>query len=117
VLSKVLLNLLGPVEHDHGIMPVPINYAGPVSYCMARLHEVLGEVDEAAQLYDDAIRAATALGARPILARIQLDFAALLSRHGDSLRASQLVDDSLRVAVELSLGDVQARAESSKSGR
>ena len=88
--AETLVRLLGPVEHQHGVLPVPIQYGGPVSYCLARLCETLGRVDAARELYEEAIEGVVRLGARPMQARIQQDAARLLARRGEAARAEAL---------------------------
>ena len=43
----VTLPLLGTVEAHHGVLPVPINYGGPVLFGIARLQQLLGMTEHA----------------------------------------------------------------------
>jgi hypothetical protein len=101
--AKTLIGLLDPVEHQHGVLPVPVQYGGPVTWCLARLHETLGQADEALQLYEEAIEATRRLGARPTLARVQLGASRLLARKGDPGRAKALAAESAQLAAELGM--------------
>lgn len=102
--AETLIRQLTPVEHHHGVLPVPIQYRGPVAHCLARLHESLGLADPARQLYEEALESAEALGARPTLARIQLDAARLLARAGDSEGANRLQKTGSHLASSLGMG-------------
>ncbi len=102
--AETLLRLLGPVEHLHGVLPVPIQYGGPVAYCLARLNEILGMADAALQLYEDAVESVVRLGARPMQARIQQDAARLLARRGEARRAEALRAESRDLAESLGMG-------------
>ena len=83
--------LLGPVASLHGVLPVPICYGGPVSHALARLAALQGRLDEADELFEEACSAAEALAARPTLARLLAEHAALLARRGrHSAARSQL---------------------------
>ena len=102
-----LCAVLSEIEHHHGVLPVPICYGGPVSRCLARLHEMLGRSDEAAQLYEDALESSAALGARPTLSRIRVEYAALLERRGERSRAAELLEQGRQLAEELGMGVLQ----------
>jgi hypothetical protein len=54
------------------------------------LADVRGRSDEAADLFADALEAATALGARPTEARILLEWSALVERVGNRAKAREL---------------------------
>jgi tetratricopeptide (TPR) repeat protein len=88
--AEILIELLAPVEDLHGVLPIPILYGGPASYCLARLHELLGLADDAAEYYEHALEGVERLAARPMQARIQRDLARLLERRGDRERAAEL---------------------------
>ena len=92
--AESLIRLLAPAEDLHGVLPVPILYGGPASYALARLNEVIGLVDAAKQYYEHALDAAARLGARPMQARIQQDFAALIGPRGDRERARTLIEEA-----------------------
>jgi tetratricopeptide (TPR) repeat protein len=96
--AETLIPMLSAVEPLHGVLPMTIVYAGPVSHCLARLHENLGDADTAIEYYEAALEAVVRLGARPIEARIQRDMARPIARRGDRDRAASLE----RAAEELS---------------
>jgi tetratricopeptide (TPR) repeat protein len=81
-----------------------------VNRCMACLQQVLGQADEAVELYEEALDAVDALGALPTLARIQLELAPLLVRSGDHQRATELLRESAAIAEERSMAGVAAKA-------
>jgi DNA-binding winged helix-turn-helix (wHTH) protein len=101
--AEVLVRLLAPVEHLHGVLPVPIQYGGPVSYCLARLYETLGRAEEARQLYEEARESVVRLGARPMQARIAQDAARLLARRRDLGRAEALLAEARDIADSLGM--------------
>lgn len=107
--AKSLQDLLTPVEHQHGVMPMAICYGGPVRYALARLCETLGRGDDAAALYEDARAAASALGARPMQARVALQLGLRLAAR-DRRRAMLLLEESARLASELGMAGVAANA-------
>jgi len=82
---------------------VPIQYGGPVSYGLARLHEALGLADPARQLYEEAIESSVRLGARPMQARIQQDAARLYARRGERKRAEELNAEARSLAESLGM--------------
>jgi DNA-binding winged helix-turn-helix (wHTH) protein/tetratricopeptide (TPR) repeat protein len=99
--AQRLIPLLASAEDLHGVLPIPILYSGPASYALARLEEVLGTADIAAQYYEHALEGAIRLGARPMQARIQKDFARLLARRGDRGRAAALAAEGEALADEI----------------
>ncbi len=107
--AKSLVELLEPVEHQHGVMPIAICYAGPVRYALARLCETFGCREDAVALYEDAHAAAGALGARPMQARIALHHGLCLAAR-DRRRAAPLLEESARLASELGMAVVAANA-------
>jgi hypothetical protein len=113
--AKSLLALLEPVEHQHGAMPMAICYGGPVRYALARLCETLGRLDDAISLYEEALAAAGALGARPMQARIALHEGLCLAPR-DRRRAKALLEESARLAEELGMTSVTANARAALGG-
>jgi hypothetical protein len=107
--AKSLQDLLAPVEHQHGAMPMAICYGGPVRWALARLCETLGRRDDAVALYEDAQAAAGALGARPMQARIALQLGLCLATR-DRRRAKPLLEESAGLATELGMVAVAANA-------
>lgn len=107
-----LRELLLPVAELHGVLPMAICYGGPISRCLARLAETLGETDEALQRYDDAIVACTELGARPTLARAQVESGALLMRRGEKQRGRSRIAEGVALAELLGMHGVVAAGRS-----
>lgn len=103
--AESLTELLRPVAHHHGVLPLAISYCGPVSRALARLAEVTGRLDEAGELYEDAIEACAALGALPMQARTLLDHGALLARRGDSRRARAQTERGRALAASVGLAE------------
>jgi DNA-binding winged helix-turn-helix (wHTH) protein/tetratricopeptide (TPR) repeat protein len=101
--ARQLLAVLGSVEQHHGVLPVPINYSGPYTRCMARLSEVVGASDDALALYEEALESASAMGARPMQAHIQHEYGRLLGRSGDATRARSLLEESHRLSQEIGM--------------
>lgn len=64
--------LLVPHAHHHAVMPLAICYGGPVSYALARLAALRGARREARELYADALRACTQVGAETMRAHVEL---------------------------------------------
>lgn len=111
-----LIKILRPEEHRHGVMPMVVSYAGPVSFALARLYELTGDPETAAALYPEAHEAALALEARPMAARIQLEWSALELRRGSRTRARELLRESAEVAEALGLTEVAEVARSRLAG-
>ena len=105
--AKPLYELLAPVEHQHGAMPIAVCYGGPVRFALARLCETLGRREDALALYEEARAAADALGARPAKARILLQHGLCLSAR-DRRRAQAVLEESLQLATELGMAAVAA---------
>jgi DNA-binding winged helix-turn-helix (wHTH) protein len=88
--AEALIAQLAPVEHLHAVIPMAIQYGGPATHALARLHELMGDADTAIQYYASALQAAIDLGARPAEARIRLDMAGPVGRRGDRAQAAEL---------------------------
>ncbi len=114
--AEALYRMLEPTWHHHGVLPVPICYGGPVARCLARLCELLGQSDEADELYGEAGDACAGLGARPDLARVTLERGLLAARRGPARRARELLRESARLAAELGMAEVEARARAGLDG-
>jgi DNA-binding winged helix-turn-helix (wHTH) protein/tetratricopeptide (TPR) repeat protein len=107
--AKPLQELLAPVEHQHGSMPIAICYGGPVRFALARLCETLGRGDDAASLYEEARASVESLGARPALARISLHEGRFWAER-ERRRAKPALQESARLASELGMAAVEAAA-------
>jgi tetratricopeptide (TPR) repeat protein len=105
-----ILDALAPFEHHHGVLPMVICYGGPAAWALARLHETLGHGDDALGLYDEALAAARALGARPTEAQVRLAQAGLLRRRGKRAEARAQLAAAAALAAELGLRGVEQAA-------
>lgn len=108
--AAALIPLLEPTLGRHGLIPVSMCYAGPVSLALARLADVCGDTDRADALFDDAVQACEALGARPMQAQSLLEHGALLLRLGRRADARARFEAGRRIAAALGLGHLAARA-------
>jgi tetratricopeptide (TPR) repeat protein len=109
--AKPLLELLSPVRDTHGLLAVAICYAGPVLRALARLEALCGRTRAADRLFDDALAAARALGARPMQARILLEHGRLLQSERDSARARAALSEAVALAATLGMSAVRDRAQ------
>ena len=80
-----------PYERHHAVMAAPVLYGGPVSFALARLCDVLGRGDEAAELLATAQGDCDELGARPFRARVLLERGRLCARRGERRAARELL--------------------------
>jgi hypothetical protein len=108
--AEILLDYLGRNRDLHGMLPMPIDYNGPIAHCLARLNACIGWADEARSLFEEALAAAEAIGARPTMARIALDAAPLMVRGGNLERARTLLELSARLAGEIGMVGVEEDA-------
>ncbi len=98
-LYPVLLPLAGHVIAI--TIPHPLVCLGSASFYLGLLATVTSSWEEAATHYEAAIRAHDQLGARPLLARTQYEYARMLLRRGqagDRSRADGLLDRALATA-------------------
>ena len=108
--ARDLIDLLKTAPDQHGLLPMVIDYSGPLSRALAALSGVLGNADEAIAFYEDALESASALGARPVVARTQLEAAPLIARSGDTGRAAELLNDCMALADEIGMPSVASDA-------
>lgn len=101
--AEEILTLLAPVTEQHGVLPVPVCYGGPVRHARARIVDRFGSPDDAAELYQAALRDARALGARPFEARILDDTARHLARRGLEGPAREAARRAAALAEELGI--------------
>lgn len=106
--AATLRALLLPIAREHGLMPLAICYGGPVSRALARIAETLGEDDEAQDRYDDALGACSDLGARPTLARVQVESGGLVLRRGDKKVGRARIAEGVALAEALGMRGVVA---------
>lgn len=85
---------LQPLAPFHGVLPVPICYAGPMEAALARLAALQGRVDEACERFEEARASAESLGARPTVARILTEHAGLLARRGRTAASRTLLAEA-----------------------
>jgi DNA-binding winged helix-turn-helix (wHTH) protein/tetratricopeptide (TPR) repeat protein len=110
-----LAELLHGAEGLHGVLPIPVCYGGPISHPLGLLRAMLGDVDDALVLLEDAIESTGALGARPARARAERDLARILVRRGDRERAASLMRSASETAVELQMAGLLARLEADQA--
>jgi tetratricopeptide (TPR) repeat protein len=72
-----------------------------VALKMARLHESLGDYNQARRLYEESLHIAEELGDRAGVARVLHNLGVLAQQQGDYGRAWQFYEESLRIAEEL----------------
>jgi DNA-binding winged helix-turn-helix (wHTH) protein/tetratricopeptide (TPR) repeat protein len=98
-----LAPLLAPVASQHAVLALPVFYGGPAARALARLYDILGRHDEAGELFDEALAATAALGARPMEARISHDLAVHHERHGSRTTARKHRTHAATLATSLGL--------------
>lgn len=108
--AALLIDTIHPHGDQHGVLPLLVCYAGPLAWPKARLHQLLGNTEEADLCYADALASADQLGARPAVARIGLDYAVHLDQLGESDQATALRSASLALAEELGMPEVAGKA-------
>ncbi len=114
---RPLLEALETAPDQHGLMPIPITYGGPLHYAIGVLRASRGERDEAIAHLEEARSATRALGAAPSLARIECDLAPLLLRAGQRERAEALLDDARVLAERIGMKSVLREIDRFAKGR
>jgi tetratricopeptide (TPR) repeat protein len=89
------------VADQHGVLPLPVFYSGPLTACLARLHALRGRLREAERCFEAALASVEALGARPAQARVLDGYAALLATIGESARAREAREQAAALAREV----------------
>jgi len=84
-----LITELDAAADQHGVLPVPICYGGPVAHCLARLHALRGDREAAEAHFERGLESVRALEAPTFEARLLIDFAAH-SKLRSPTRARQL---------------------------
>jgi hypothetical protein len=69
--AEGIARALEPVTDQHAVMALPILYGGPATRALARLRKLQGHRAEADALFREARAAAEALGAGPMVTRIE----------------------------------------------
>lgn len=114
--AAALIELLQPVAHHHGVLPMPIHYSGPFTRALARLEETRGNLAQADELFEEAFEACAALSARPMQARLLAERGALCLRRGKQGAGRELLAQGEALALELGMQGV-ARAARAPLGR
>jgi tetratricopeptide (TPR) repeat protein len=87
---------------------------GCSSRYLGLLTATLGRLDDAERHFEDALAMNTRMGARPWVARTQLDYARMLRKRdaaGDAARARELLQQALATAQEIGMAKVAADCE------
>lgn len=108
--ARRLGELLAPFEGRHAVMAAPVLYGGPVSFALARLHEVQGRSDAAVELFASAQADCDALGARPYRAQVLLEHGRLRARRGERRAARELLQQSAELAEAIGMQGVLVAA-------
>jgi DNA-binding winged helix-turn-helix (wHTH) protein/tetratricopeptide (TPR) repeat protein len=107
--AEELCALLEPHAEQHAMLSCFL-YCGPIAHCLARLHETLGRLERASELFEDAVLSCEAIGARPTRARVLLDHGRLLARRGERARSRERIGESAKLAASLGMTGVEAAA-------
>jgi DNA-binding winged helix-turn-helix (wHTH) protein/tetratricopeptide (TPR) repeat protein len=108
--SAILYDLLLPHAARTVSVPPGVACYGSASRPLGMLAGALGRPDLGVRLFEQALAADTRLGARPLLARGQTDFATLLVEQGERReQASELVAEALPTARELGMQPLASR--------
>jgi DNA-binding winged helix-turn-helix (wHTH) protein/tetratricopeptide (TPR) repeat protein len=99
--ADAFVEVLEPVAEQHGVLPLPIFYSGPLAACLGRLHALRGRLHEAERCFEAALASVETLGARPAQVRVLRDLAALLARIGETARAREVREQAAALAAEL----------------
>jgi len=94
-------------------------YIGSASRQLGLLAETLGRLDDAERHFEDALAMNIRMGARPWVARTQLDYARMLRKRasdGDVARAQELLAAALATAQEIGMAKVAADCEGLLAG-
>jgi hypothetical protein len=108
--SQRLYELLVPYRDVNVVIGVGAACQGAAARYLGRLAAAVGRREEAAEHFEQALAANTALRAPVCLARTQLDYARLLGPR--SRRGRSLIDEAAATAEELGLVAVAQTAES-----
>jgi tetratricopeptide (TPR) repeat protein len=94
---------LVPYADRHVVVGFGAGTWGACTRYLGLLAATLGRLDEAAGRLENALAANTRLGARPLVAATQCDYAAVLLQRHERARAHVLLEDARRTAEELGL--------------
>jgi len=112
--AEVLYRLLQPHAHLHAVAGNATVYFGSVARPLGSLAGLLRRFEEAEYHFETALEMHRRLGARPLIAHTEHDFARVLLARGeaaDRRRALQLAGDALATARELGMVALAERAE------
>jgi hypothetical protein len=110
--AEELCELLEPHAAQHAMLPFFL-YCGPIARCLARLHETVGRLGRASELFEDAADACEAVGARPMRARVLLEHGRLLARQRERTRSRERLAESADLAASLGMTGLEAAARAS----
>ena len=114
--AELLYGLLLP-HAKRNVVVVNAAVNGPVDRYLGNLAATLGRYDDAAGHFEAAIEFDRGLGARPLQARVQVDYARMLLERdtpGDRERALRLANEALEIAHALGMQLVTERALAAK---
>jgi predicted ATPase/class 3 adenylate cyclase len=114
--AEVLYGLLLP-HAGRNVVVANTAVNGPVERYLGKLATTLGRHDDAARHFEAAIDFDRRLGALPLLARVQVDYARMLLERaapGDRERALRLANEALEAAHALGMQLVTERALATK---
>ena len=86
---------------------------GPTAHFLGLLARTMGNLDAAAAHFEDALAMSARMGARPFVARTQVEYAVLLQRRsgpGDAAQAAALAAEAAATAERLGMVGLRARA-------
>jgi DNA-binding SARP family transcriptional activator len=113
-----LLRLLEPFVGGHVVLPTRVVYAGPVSFHVACLRLVAGDLDGGRALLDQSLAEADRIGSPSFRARTLLAMArAEAARRGPGARAAveRLAGEAQALATSVGMRRVAARAEAARA--
>jgi len=111
--AELLYALLLPYAERVVVVDHAILCCGAVSRCLGLLAQLLGRRERADRHFEHALRLHERLGARPLLARSQYEYARMLlaeTRPGETERALVLLDRVLDAARELGMDGLHEQA-------
>jgi DNA-binding winged helix-turn-helix (wHTH) protein len=110
--AEVLDALLAPYDALHAVFPGPMLYAGPVSRFRARLAVLRGDREGAGAAFERALAACAAVGARPVRARVALEFGRFLAADpAAEQRSRALLGEAHKSAESLAMIDLAQHAK------
>lgn len=117
--GRLLYDLLAPFGERNIVLPIGVGCLGAAGRYLGTLAAALGLAAEAEQHFERALALETRMGARPLLAWTQFEYARVLRARGDpqdAARAAQLVAEAQEAAEALGMGRL-ARLIAADEGR